>query len=54
LFIRIVAALLIGIWALLVAMGKGGFVHILLLTGIGAESFDLMIICRSRMLTRPE
>jgi hypothetical protein len=54
LFIRIVAALLIGIWALLVAMGKGGFVHILLLTGLGAESFDLMIICRSRMLARPE
>ena len=31
----IVAAALIGIWLILVLLGKSGFVHVLLLTGLG-------------------
>jgi hypothetical protein len=35
LFLKIIAGILLGIWLILVLIGKGGFVHILLLNGIG-------------------
>lgn len=33
-FLKIIAGILLGIWLVLVLLGKGGFVHILLLNGI--------------------
>ena len=33
--LRMIAAVLIGIWLILVLLGKSGFVHVLILTGLG-------------------
>lgn len=49
LFLRIIAALLIGTWGLLLLVGKGGFVHILVLNGLGVVAVDLMTVLRTRM-----
>ena len=48
--LRIIAALLIGIWAVLLLLGKGGFVHILVLNGIGVAAVDVMTVLRTRMM----
>jgi hypothetical protein len=50
LLLRIIAALLIGTWAVLLMLGKGGFVHILVLNGIGVAAVDVMTVLRSRMV----
>lgn len=47
--LRIIAAILFGIWLLLVLAGKGGFVHLLLLNAIGVVAVDLVGKYRSRM-----
>ncbi len=47
--LRIVALILLGIWLVLVLLGKGGFVHLLLLNGIGVAFVDVMTTTRSRM-----
>ena len=50
--LRIVAAALIGIWLVVVMMlGKSGFVHILLLTGLGVAFVDVLYLIRERSLT---
>jgi hypothetical protein len=49
LHLKIVAALLIGIWLILVLLGKGGLVHVLLLNGIGVAFVDFMIQYRARL-----
>ena len=51
-FLRIIAGALIGTWALLLMLGKGGFIHILVLNGLGVVSVDVMTVLRSRMTTR--
>ena len=47
--LRIIAGVLIGIWLVLVLMGKGGFVHMLLLNGLGFAATDLVTVYRTRM-----
>ena len=48
-FPRILSTVLFAIWLVLVLGGKGGFVHLLLLTAIGVALVDLAAIYRSRM-----
>jgi hypothetical protein len=47
--LRIIAGILFGVWLVLVVMGKGGFVHILLLNAIGVEMVEIMTVVRTRM-----
>lgn len=47
--LKIIAAILLGIWLILVLLGKGGFVHILLLNGLGVAAVEAMTIYRTRM-----
>ena len=49
LHLRIIAGIVLGIWFLLVLSGKGGFVHILLLCGIGVLAVDLVTVYRGKM-----
>lgn len=39
---------LLGVWLVLVLMGKGGFIHLLLLNGVSVLTIDLVAIYRSR------
>ena len=39
-----------GIWLLLVLIGKGGFIHILLLNGIAVAVVDIVYTYRSRVM----
>ena len=47
--LRLIAGVLLVVWLMLVLIGKGGFVHILLLNGIGVAVVDLMTVVRTRM-----
>ena len=51
--LRIVAAALFFTWLVLVLMGKGGFVHLLILNALGVLSVELMTVIRSNMRVRP-
>lgn len=46
--VKIVWGTLLGIWLVLVIAGKGGFVHILLLSGISVLAVDLVSKYRGR------
>lgn len=48
-FLKAIAGILLGIWLVLVLLGKGGFVHLLLLCGLGVASVEIMTIVRTRM-----
>lgn len=52
--LKVIAGILLAIWLTLVLAGKGGFVHILLLNGLGVASVVLMIELRTRMTARSE
>jgi hypothetical protein len=41
--------MLLSIWMVLVLMGKGGFVHLLLLNGLGMAAVVLMMELRKRV-----
>jgi hypothetical protein len=45
----LIAALLLGIWFLLVLAGKGGFIHLFLLSAIGVVFVDTVSVYRGRM-----
>ncbi|CAN5526775.1 hypothetical protein BH10ACI3_BH10ACI3_10520 [soil metagenome] len=47
--LRIIGVVLLLTWLLLVLLGRGGFVHLLLLTGIGIASVEMMTVYRSRL-----
>ena len=47
--VRIIAAILLAVWLILVLIGKGGFVHILLLTGMGIVFVEILIFLRTRL-----
>ena len=47
--LKIIAGILLGIWLVLVLMGKGGFVHVLLLSGIGVAVVALVCDYRGRV-----
>ncbi|MDQ3129215.1 MAG: hypothetical protein M3Q99_00445 [Acidobacteriota bacterium] len=46
--IRIIAGIFFGIWLLLLLLGKSGFIHLLLLSGIGFGAVDLACLYRGR------
>ena len=46
--LRVIAAALIGVWLILVLLGKSGFVHVLLLTGLGVAFVKLLRSVRER------
>lgn len=48
-FLRLIAGVLLGVWLLLVLLGKGGFVHLLLLNGIALVVLELVCVYRRRM-----
>lgn len=48
-FTRLLAGVLLGIWLVLVLLGKGGFVHLLLLGAIGVAVVEIMTVYRTRM-----
>jgi hypothetical protein len=47
--LRLIAASLFGVWLLLVIVGKGGFVHLLLLNSIGIAMVEAVGQYRRRM-----
>ncbi len=47
--LRSIALLILGTWLLLVLLGKGGFVHLLLLNGLGVAAVDIVSVYRSRL-----
>lgn len=47
--LRILTAVLFIIWLALVAIGKGGFVHLLLLNAIGLAVVESAAVYRARM-----
>jgi hypothetical protein len=49
LFLKIIIALTFGLWILLVLLGKGGFVHILLLVCAGVSVVEILRIYRRRL-----
>jgi ABC-type microcin C transport system permease subunit YejB len=52
--LRIIAGIILSIWLLLVLFGKGSFVHLLLLSGLGIASVDLMCVLRRRTFKNDE
>lgn len=49
----LITGLLLVIWLVLLLMGKGGFIHILLLNALGVASVEVMTRVRARMQVRP-
>ena len=47
--LRLIIAILLVTWLVLVLLGKGGFVHILLLNALGISAVEAMTAYRSRM-----
>ena len=48
-FLNIIAGILLGIWLVLILLGKGGFVHILLLNGIAVAVVSVVTAYRNRV-----
>jgi hypothetical protein len=49
LLLRIVAGLLLSAWIILVLIGKGGFVHLLLVSFLGVAAVEVMTVLRGRL-----
>jgi len=47
--LRILSTVLLAIWLVLVLLGKGGFVHLLLLNAIGIATVEVMVVYRTRL-----
>ena len=48
-FLRILVGGLLGSWLLLVLLGKGGFVHLLLLNGIAIAVVEIVCVHRRKV-----
>jgi hypothetical protein len=46
--LRIITLVLLAIWLLLVMLGKGGFIHLLLLSAVGTAGVEAFTVLRSR------
>ena len=46
--LKILAGILLGLWLVFVLMGRGGFIHLLLLCGLSVAAIDLVAVYRSR------
>lgn len=49
--LRLIAAALLGLWLLFILLGKGGFIHLFLLSAIGIAFVDAVGTYRGRMTT---
>ena len=49
LLLRIIIGITLGVWLLLILIGKGGFVHLLLLVAAGVATVEILRIYRSNM-----
>lgn len=49
--LKILAGVLLGIWLVLVLIGRGGFIHLLLLNGLSVLAIDLVSMYRARNAT---
>lgn len=47
--LKLIAGILLGIWLLLILLGKGGFVHLLLLGGIGVAVVEIVRLYRAQV-----
>ena len=47
--LRLITGILLVVWLGLVFLGKGGFVHALLLTALGVASVEIMTLYRARV-----
>ena len=47
--LKLITGALTLVWLILVLMGKGGFVHLLLLNALGVASVEVMTLYRSRV-----
>ncbi|CAN5405269.1 hypothetical protein BH20ACI2_BH20ACI2_09290 [soil metagenome] len=47
--LKIITGILFLAWIVLVLMGKGGFVHLLLLNALGVASVEVMTFYRARI-----
>lgn len=47
--LKIIIGITLGIWLILVLLGKGGFVHILLLTAVGISVVELIHFYRKNL-----
>jgi len=50
--LKILAGILLGLWLVFVLMGRGGFIHLLLLCGISVLMIELVATYRSRNVRR--
>ncbi len=46
--LKVIWGTLLGLWLVFVLMGRGGFVHLMLLVGISTIAIDLVSIYRAR------
>jgi hypothetical protein len=49
LFLRLVAAVLLGIWLILLLIGKSGMIHVLLLCGITFIFVEIVCVYRKNL-----
>ena len=49
LLLRIIIGITTGIWLLLVLIGKGGFVHLILLVSLGISLVEILRVYRSQL-----
>ena len=47
--LRVVAGILFAVWLVLLLMGKGGFIHLLLLNAVGVAFVEFIVVLRTRM-----
>lgn len=47
--LRVVAVVLFSIWLILLLLGKGGFIHLLLLNAAGVAFVEFIVVLRTRM-----
>lgn len=50
--LKLIAGTLLGLWLIFVLMGRGGFVHMLLLFGISTVAIDMVSMYRARNVRR--
>jgi hypothetical protein len=51
--LKILWGILLGLWLVFVLLGRGGFIHLLLLVGVSVLAIDLVAMYRSRNVGRP-
>ncbi len=50
LFVRLLASLLLGIWLILLLIGKSGMIHVLLIAGVSFVFVEIVGVLRRKQL----